>query len=85
VDSHGYEGYLFPPFYDALLAKVIVSRPTRTEALAAARAALDEFTVDGIRTNIPLLRRILDAPAMHDGTVTTDWLTAQLEEVAIGG
>jgi acetyl-CoA carboxylase, biotin carboxylase subunit len=85
VDSHGYAGYLFPPFYDALLAKLVVARSTRAEALAAARSALDAFTVEGIRTNIPLLRRVLDAPAMQDGTVTTDWLTAQLEEVSVGG
>jgi len=61
VDSHAYSHYVVPPYYDSLIGKLIVSGPTRDQALARIRGALQEMVVDGIRTNLPLHREL-----MHD-------------------
>lgn len=69
VDTHIYDGYTVPPYYDSMLAKLIAYGETRTEALARMRNALDEIIVDGIKTNIPLHQKILnDANFQHGGT-----------------
>ena len=62
VDSGVYGGWRVPPDYDSLLAKVIAHAPTRAEAMARMRRALDEFIVGGIRTNIELHKRLLEEP-----------------------
>ncbi len=59
VDSHVYSGYQIPPYYDSMIAKLIVRGDTREEALAICRRALDEFTVEGIKTTIPFQKQIL--------------------------
>ena len=59
-DSHAYQGYRVPPHYDSMVAKLIVHRPTRREAVIAARRALDELTIEGIATTTPLFQRILE-------------------------
>ncbi len=59
VDSHVYSGYQIPPYYDSMIAKLIVHGDTREEALAICRRALDEFTVEGIKTTIPFQKQIL--------------------------
>ncbi|MDX2051266.1 MAG: acetyl-CoA carboxylase biotin carboxylase subunit [Polyangiaceae bacterium] len=71
VDSGIYGGFTVPPFYDSLLAKVITSGPTRQVAITRMLRALDEFIVGGIKTNIPLHKRLLVEPEMVDGTMTT--------------
>ena len=71
VDSGVYGGWTVPASYDSLLAKVIVSAPTRPQALQRMRRALDEYIIGGIKTNIPLQRRLLDDPEMIAGTMTT--------------
>ncbi len=71
VDSGIYGGFTVPPFYDSLLAKVITSGPTREVAIARMLRALDEFIVGGIKTNIPLHKRLLREPDMVNGTMTT--------------
>jgi len=71
VDSGIYGGFTVPPFYDSLLAKVITSGPTRAVAITRMLRALDEFIVGGIKTNIPLHKRLLREPDMVDGTMTT--------------
>ncbi|MFN9916258.1 MAG: acetyl-CoA carboxylase biotin carboxylase subunit, partial [Pirellulaceae bacterium] len=55
-DSHVYEGYTISPYYDSMIGKLIVHKPTRDEAIACMRRALDEFVVEGVKTTIPLLR-----------------------------
>lgn len=85
VDTHGYEGYLFPPFYDALLAKVVVWEPTRARAMEAMGDALGRFVVEGIHTNLSLVQRIMRSGPVRDGTVTTDWLPSELEELITHG
>ena len=62
VDTHVYAGYNVPPYYDSLLAKVIVWGRDREEAIGRGRRALDFFVIEGIKTTIPLHRRILDDP-----------------------
>ena len=74
VDSALYAGYVVPPYYDSLIAKLIVHAPTRAQAIARLRRALDEFAVLGIETTIPLHRRIVDDPAFQAGEYTIHWL-----------
>ena len=70
-DSHVHEGYTIGPFYDSLIGKLIVHRSTREEALACMRRALDEFVVEGIKTTIPLARKIVGHSAFIEGRVDT--------------
>ncbi len=82
VDSHLYTGYNVPPYYDSLLAKLIVWGETRDEAIARARRALDEFIIEGLPTTIPFLRRLLDHPGFIQGETYTHFI--QEEAVALG-
>ncbi len=59
-DSHVYEGYVISPYYDSMIGKLIVHRATREEAIRTACRALDEMVIEGIKTTIPLTRRILE-------------------------
>ena len=74
VDSALYAGYVVPPYYDSMVAKLIVHAPTRPEAIARLRRALDEFAVLGIKTTLPLHQRIIDDPAFQAGDYTIHWL-----------
>ena len=74
VDSGVYGGGRVPPHYDPLVAKLIVHAPTRSRAIAKMRRALSETIIGGIRTNIPLHRRILEHPAFEEGRVSTRFL-----------
>lgn len=65
VDSHIYNNYIVPPYYDSLIAKVISYGGDRDEALARMTRALDEMVVDGVKTNIPLHRIILSDPGFR--------------------
>ena len=77
VDTHIYAGYTVPPYYDSLLAKVIVHGNTRPEALARMRQALDSFIIEGVTTTIPFLGRVLRHPDFIAGTVDTMFLERQ--------
>ena len=74
VDTHLYPGYEVPPFYDSLLAKVIVWGDTREMALARSRRALGELEIGGIRTNVPFHRGIIDNEAFLGARVSTNLL-----------
>ena len=74
-DSHVHQGYEIPPTYDSLIGKLIVHRPTREEAIATARRALDEFVVYPTKTTIPLCRDIL----MHERFQRGQWDTTFIE------
>ncbi len=74
VDSALYSGYFVPPYYDSMVAKLIVHAPTRLDAINRLRRALDEFVVMGIQTTIPLHRRIVDDPEFQAGDYTIHWL-----------
>ncbi len=71
VDSGVYGGFTVPSHYDSMLAKLIVHAPTRAEAIVRMRRALDEFLIGGIRTNIPLHKRLLADPEVIAGTMST--------------
>ena len=74
MDSHLYSGYEIPPYYDSLLGKLIVWGPDRPSAIARSRQALDELVVDGVVTNVPLHRALLDHRTFLDGEFTTNLL-----------
>ncbi|MCK4374614.1 MAG: acetyl-CoA carboxylase biotin carboxylase subunit, partial [Candidatus Brocadiae bacterium] len=74
-DSHVYQGYEIPSAYDSLVGKLIVHRPTRDEAIAVARRALDEFVIVPTKTTIPLCREILS----HEKFVRGQWDTTFVE------
>jgi acetyl-CoA carboxylase biotin carboxylase subunit len=74
VDTHGYEDYVIPPYYDSLVAKLIVHDRTRAEAIARMSRALDFFVVEGIRTSIPLHKRILRDPDFAAGKMSTRFM-----------
>jgi acetyl-CoA carboxylase biotin carboxylase subunit len=67
VDSHAYSHYVVPPYYDSLIGKLIVSGPTRDQALARMRGALQEMVVDGIKTNLPLHRELMQDIGFTEG------------------
>jgi len=70
-DSHCFQGYEVPPYYDSLLAKVIAWGRDRHEAVARMQRALDEFTIVGVTTNIPAHKKILASDLFRSGQVTT--------------
>jgi acetyl-CoA carboxylase biotin carboxylase subunit len=74
LDTHVYAGYRVPPYYDSLLAKLIVSGETREEALSRARNALDSFVIEGITTTIPFLARIVRDEGFRRGEVDTHFV-----------
>ncbi|GBR00830.1 acetyl-CoA carboxylase biotin carboxylase subunit [Acetobacter oeni] len=74
MDSAIYAGYRVPPFYDSMIAKLIVHAPTREAAIARMQRALDEIVVEGVKTVIPLHRRILADPEFRRGDYTIHWL-----------
>jgi len=76
-DTHMFEGYLFPPYYDALMAKIIAYGPDRRVALERATEAIKRLKVAGPVTNRILLERLLDHSAVTENTMTTRWLEEQ--------
>ncbi len=85
VDTHLYPGYEVPPYYDSLLAKLIVWGETRDVALARSRRALAEFEVGGVKTNIPFHRGIIDNEAFLDAKVSTNLLDRVGPAAFVGG
>lgn len=74
VDTHVYSGYTIPPFYDSMIAKLIVTAPTRSEAIIKMKRALDEFYIEGVKTTIPLHRQLMDDPNFLKGDYTTKFM-----------
>jgi len=77
-DSHVYQGYMVPPFYDSLLGKLIVWGRDREECLARSRWALEQFLVDGVKTVIPFHRIVLEHPLFIAGDVNTHFIEDHL-------
>src|SRR5437867_4280974 len=80
VDTYVYPGYRVPPFYDSMIAKVIVHARTRDLAIARMRRALDAMVVEGIKTTIPLHRRIMDNPDFQAGNFSTRFMEEFLDK-----
>ena len=83
LDSHVYQGYTVPPFYDSLLGKLVVWGRDRAEAIARARWALAEFRAEGVATTIPFHLRVLDHPLFRAGTVSTHFIDEDFEHHAV--
>jgi len=84
VDTHLYDHYTVPPFYDSLIAKLIVHAEDRSSAIARMAVALNEIIIEGIKTNIPLLRDIMHDAAYQAGEVDIHFLERKLGLVARG-
>ncbi len=80
VDSHLYDGYTVPPYYDSLIGKIISFGENRQVALARMRQALDELIVEGIRTNAALHRDLVCDRAFQSGGVSIHYLESKLQE-----
>ena len=74
VDTHAYAGYAIPPYYDSMIAKLIVYAHTRPLAIRKMRRALSEFVIEGVHTTIPFHRRLIEDPAFQAGEFTTAFL-----------
>jgi acetyl-CoA carboxylase biotin carboxylase subunit len=74
LDTHVYSGYVIPPFYDSMIAKLITTAQTREEAINKMRRALDEFVIEGIKTTIPFHRKLMDHPDYIAGNYTTKFM-----------
>ena len=74
LDTHCYSGYVIPPFYDSMIAKLIVTARTREEALDKLERALDEFIVEGIKTTIPFHQQLLDNENFRKRVYTTKFM-----------
>jgi acetyl-CoA carboxylase biotin carboxylase subunit len=84
VDTHIYAGYTVPPYYDSLLAKVIVHGNDRAEALARMHQALEGFIIEGVTTTIPFLGRVIQHPAFQSGEVDTRFLERENQLLGAG-
>ena len=80
VDTHVYSGYSVPPYYDSMIAKLIVTGATREIAIARMKRALGEFMIHGIKTTIPFQQEILNHPDFKNGTYDIGWVGRFLEE-----
>jgi acetyl-CoA carboxylase biotin carboxylase subunit len=74
VDSGLYAGYKVPPYYDSMIAKLIVYGSTRERCIMRLRRALEEFVVDGLKTTIPLHQKLIEDPEFQRGEYTIKWL-----------
>ncbi len=74
LDTHVYGGYIIPPHYDSMIAKLITTAQTREEAINKMRRALDEFVIEGIKTTIPFHRKLMDHPDYISGNYTTKFM-----------
>ena len=86
IDSHVYAGYVIPPNYDSMIAKLIVSGQDREEAITRMKRALQEFVIEGIKTTIPFHIKLMDDPRFKKGDFTTafmnDFDLSDIEEYA---
>ncbi len=79
IDSHAYTGYVVPPYYDSMIAKVIAIGTTRENAIARMRRALSEYIIRGIKTTIPFQQRIMHDPDFVRGKYHTGFVAKLLE------
>ena len=74
LDTHVYAGYMIPPNYDSMIAKLITTAQTREEAINKMKRALDEFIIEGVKTTIPFHRQLMDHPDFVAGNFTTKFM-----------
>ncbi len=73
-DSHVHVGYTVPPFYDSMIGKLIVHKPTRREAISCMLRALDELHIEGIKTTAPFQMKVLNHASFAEGNIDTTWV-----------
>jgi acetyl-CoA carboxylase biotin carboxylase subunit len=81
VDSHLFPGYVMPPYYDSLLAKLVVWGQDRAEAIARAERALEEYIITGLKTTIPFHQALLHDPYFRRGELSTSFIPQYLERI----
>lgn len=81
VDSHIFPGYVIPPFYDSMVAKLICWAETRNLAIQRSLAALDEMRIDGVKTNIQFLKNVLRSNAFTSGAMHTQYVERELQSL----
>ncbi|NCG29675.1 MAG: acetyl-CoA carboxylase biotin carboxylase subunit [Bacteroidetes bacterium] len=74
IDTHVYAGYVIPPFYDSMIAKLITVAQTREEAITKMERALGEYIIEGVKTTIPFHQKLMLHPKFRDGKITTKFL-----------
>jgi acetyl-CoA carboxylase, biotin carboxylase subunit len=82
VDTHIYQGYTIPPYYDSLIAKLVSWGRDRMEAVLRMRRALDEFVVEGVKTTIPFHQKVLELDQFVNSHVHTKWVEEYMEREA---
>lgn len=80
VDSHSYQNYDIPPYYDSMIAKLIVKGKTREEAIQRMKRALREFLIEGVDTTIPFHLRVLDNEDFKEGTIYTNFIETHFKD-----
>jgi acetyl-CoA carboxylase biotin carboxylase subunit len=78
VDTHIYSGYVVPPYYDSLLAKLIVWAPNRTDAISRMARCLSEFSIEGLKTNIPFHQKIMSNEFYQRGEFSTSFIKRRM-------
>jgi acetyl-CoA carboxylase biotin carboxylase subunit len=81
IDTHIYPGYMVPPYYDSLLAKLIVWGSNREEAISRMTRCLEEFSIEGLKTNIPFHLKIMENEYFRRGELSTNFIKRQMGEV----
>ena len=74
IDTHVYSGYVIPPHYDSMIAKLITTAQTREEAITKMQRALDEFLIEGVKTTIPFHQKVMSHPDFISGKYTTKFM-----------
>ena len=74
VDTHAYSGYMIPPYYDSMIAKLITVAETREEAINKMRRALDEFVIEGVKTTIPFHQKLMQDESFLSGDFNTSFM-----------
>ena len=74
IDTHVYSGYVIPPHYDSMIAKLIATAQTRDEAITKMQRALDEFIIEGIKTTIPFHQKVMSHPDFLSGKYTLEFM-----------
>ena len=73
-DSHAHQGYVVSHYYDSIIGKLLVQQPTREEAIAGMQRALRELRIEGVKTTIPVHKKILDHPAFQNAQGDTTFI-----------
>lgn len=80
LDTHAYAGYEISPYYDSMIGKLIVHGKTRSEAISIAKRALDEFTIEPLKTTIPFHKKVMNNPSFIKGRFSTDFVERLFEK-----